>query len=358
MKNFRLNAKKVFLTYPQIGNNEIKLEQLNDVLEDLKMKLNIKNYLISLEKHKNDGKHLHILFILSKRCNFVNPNCLDISINEKIIHGNYQTAKNINALIEYIIKDGEYITDMKFEIINNKIVEPEEYIFLLSKKIGIIEALDYYQTNYPARACKKLANLKYNLEISNEINRKMSKDFSEITIKDFDLSKLERKEEFNEWLNKEVKKTLILTGLSGVGKSLLAQAIMKELQINYLRTTHYEGLKNLSKEHKGFILDDVKLKSLSEPEIINLFDTNQKSDLRLLYKTLEKDKNLIQILTINSIKDILKKLTPAINRRCLIMNINKPIINITINNNFYLNNKKNEEGNLKTWNEIENKDKV
>jgi hypothetical protein len=352
VKKFRLNAKKLYLTYSSLGVEAINLEA---VLNALSFIVQIDEYLLALELHKDSSYHVHVLLILNKKCNFSSANCLDIEIENKIRHGNYQSGKNIKALINYLVKNENYITNMKFDLINNKVVEPEEYVFIKGKELGINRALKNYKDKYPERAHKKLSSLKTNLDLAEKIENNLNVDLNNIELKDFNLDKIERNSEFKQWLKDEIRKTLILVGASGHGKSLLAKSIMKDLNIKYLRATHYQGLKNLNKEHQGFILDDAKLSFLSEAEIINLFDTNESADLRVLYGMTKKEKHLVQILTINSLKDIIKNLTPQLNRRCLLLNIDKPIINVTINNNFYLNNKENDNNNLEVWNKLKEK---
>jgi len=93
MIKFRLNAKKLYLTYSQIDS---KITHTY-ILDFLKTKLIIGEYLISLEHHEDGGLHAHVLLILTKRCNFVTSDCLDLSFQEKSYHGNYQTAKQVKA---------------------------------------------------------------------------------------------------------------------------------------------------------------------------------------------------------------------------------------------------------------------
>jgi len=334
-KKFRLNAKNIFLTYSQTGNNITH----SNLLEELRKKVQIENHLIGIEKHQDGGIHAHILLLLKKRCNLRSPKCLDLSINDKIIHGKYETAKNIKALMEYIIKDGNYMTDMKFEVHNNKIIEPEEHSFREAKAKGSDLALKEYKDKYPERAYKKFSILQNNIEKAMKNEEKFEKNYLILDLDDFELDKLEKKEVFQTWWDDIFKVTLIIRGLTGKGKSLLAQAIMQKLGIPYLEVTNYEGLKNLTSMHKGIIFDDANLSKLNTQEMINLVETRKATDLRILYKTIRKPAGLIQIITINKEEDICQNFTEAILRRVQMLNVpesivQKVIVKLNIQNNY------------------------
>ena len=101
-KKFRLNARKLYLTYPKC-NLDLKL-----VLELLKEKLSnqiIKDYLIVKELHKDGSYHLHAYIKLHKPINTYNCNYLDLKYDITQYHGNYQSAKNPNYIIQYLLKD-------------------------------------------------------------------------------------------------------------------------------------------------------------------------------------------------------------------------------------------------------------
>lgn len=64
---FRLNAKKLFLTYPKCSiTKEAALEQLK-----LKLK-GITKILVAHELHKDGTDHLHAYINLGKKCNIIN----------------------------------------------------------------------------------------------------------------------------------------------------------------------------------------------------------------------------------------------------------------------------------------------
>lgn len=94
-------AKGWFCTWPKcpIGK-EMALSELQE-------KFNIKEYVICEELHKDGEAHLHAFIKLDHRVNF-KKSLFDISG----YHGNYQVAKSWKAVVKYVKKDGNYITNI------------------------------------------------------------------------------------------------------------------------------------------------------------------------------------------------------------------------------------------------------
>ena len=112
-KEFRLNSKKLFLTYPNVGDTSITKEQ---ILEQLQQKVgSIKNYIIAKELHENGVPHFHVLLELTKRIDIKNIQKLDLDFNDKIYHGNYQSCKNLDSTIKYCSKCIDFITNYELD---------------------------------------------------------------------------------------------------------------------------------------------------------------------------------------------------------------------------------------------------
>ena len=106
-ENFRLNGKRLFLTYSQteISREEV-LIQLNIILEN-----NIQDYVISKENHKETGEsHIHAYIVLKRTMNIVSASRLDL-IDTKTsmkIHGSYEVVKNKWNVLNYVKKEDKY----------------------------------------------------------------------------------------------------------------------------------------------------------------------------------------------------------------------------------------------------------
>lgn len=105
MTNFKLDTKTLFLTIPQISENIDKKIAYDRVMEKYKDKLN--SLIISMENHKEEGKHLHLFIEFKSRFQSKLPEVFDFIADK---HPNIQSARSKMNVIKYVIKDGDYIT--------------------------------------------------------------------------------------------------------------------------------------------------------------------------------------------------------------------------------------------------------
>ena len=100
-KRFRLQAKRLFLTYPQCpAPKEILLQKLQEKLGQL----GIEKYVIGQEEHKDGNLHLHAIVSMKKKCNIVSPRALDIEFDGVQYHGKYEPMKGS------LIQAANYVT--------------------------------------------------------------------------------------------------------------------------------------------------------------------------------------------------------------------------------------------------------
>lgn len=107
---FRLRAKNLFLTYPQCPlTKEQCLERLTDTLATLGR--GISRIVVGQELHQDGNTHLHVFATLNTLLSSTLPSVLDLSGDQQgqNWHGNYQAAKNVDAAIRYVVKDGNWI---------------------------------------------------------------------------------------------------------------------------------------------------------------------------------------------------------------------------------------------------------
>lgn len=124
-KTFRLQGKHLFLTYPKIKlSRESALEQLKEKL----LPRRIEKYVISTEKHKTGDQHLHVYVELDKKSNIENKNRLDLEVEveeeeREKKHGNYQSCRSYNNVVNYIIKEGKenVLTNMDLDDLGREI---------------------------------------------------------------------------------------------------------------------------------------------------------------------------------------------------------------------------------------------
>lgn len=104
-KNFRLEGKALFLTWPQCSTpKEIVLSRLSKI-EDFS------HGIVCRENHKDDaGVHLHAFVVFKTRFRMAGKKCLNFFDAIAKSHGNYQVARKQLAVCQYVMKDGDYVS--------------------------------------------------------------------------------------------------------------------------------------------------------------------------------------------------------------------------------------------------------
>ena len=290
---FRLQGRHLFLTYSQIGT-KVEEQDVKKQLDDKLGTKKIEKYAIVKEKHQDGGEHIHVYLKLESGCNIKSADRLDIIDNEgKKYHGKYETCRSYTRVVHYMLKHvkskEQIYTNMDLEndgrekniwkdIIKN--VEEgniEEGLEILKNGVSRTYTVDYG---------KMLNNFK--MMRADAIARQKKEKTS------YDVSAFDVPANVKEWFVKGLnKKTLFLTGNSGIGKTEMIKALAKEKvgEKQVIRVTDIEGLKNLNENHKFLILDDVNIKDKPMEFKIALTDVENPVDMKLLYqsKVLEPD---------------------------------------------------------------------
>lgn len=102
-RKFRLNAKNLFLTWPR--NNVSSGVILNRCM-DLFGADNVSYICVAEEEHQDGTPHLHAVVCLKKPCDIRDVARLD-SVGGK--HGNYQSARKVKDVYEYVRKGGNFV---------------------------------------------------------------------------------------------------------------------------------------------------------------------------------------------------------------------------------------------------------
>lgn len=322
-KKFRLRGKKLFLTYPQLDKS---IEFIKEkTLEQLKEKLkHIEYYLIGEEKHEDGGIHLHCFLELRVSFDTSDVHSLDLIFDKVKYHGNYQIGKKKNSIIEYIIKDCNFITNLILAHKNGKLLKPTEHLYNVCLEHGYHKAKDLLYSGYPDIAIKKGGTLLKNLnEFSEYLVQKNSHKIEKqniFNLEDFDMLKPDIFTKIINWLKEGCyqgfKVTLILHGPAGTGKTQLAKSIFKFLNIDYLTISEINDFKNYdSSRHKGILIDDLDAESLTRINTLNIVDSSDGKSIRVLYGIVTPKPLIPRIITTNRLKDFTKNGTNELLRR-------------------------------------------
>lgn len=99
---FRFNSQQLFATYPHCHLNH------NQVLDCFKaLGHPILRYVIAIEKHQDGSPHVHAYIKFESKLDIRDSSYFDIVK----CHGNYQGVRSAKNVIEYCVKDGEFIAN-------------------------------------------------------------------------------------------------------------------------------------------------------------------------------------------------------------------------------------------------------
>lgn len=210
-KSFRLNVSQVFLTYSQVNkrmDQQWLLKQINRITGNC-----VSEYLISLEKHKDGGLHLHAYIKFSKRIDTKKQSYFDVVSYRHNYHPNIQKIKDFSRntpyeigtkqvklksgevvdkpiyerfhysskfkLFQYIKKDGAYITNMKstkpplFELLDSHTDEDafdRDLMYMFKMDLSKYGAYDTYR-RISKRHFEKLRSLAYAQAVQDQIDQ-------------------------------------------------------------------------------------------------------------------------------------------------------------------------------------------
>ena len=149
MSQFRIAAKKLFLTYSQV-NPEITAQEILYQLQN-NPSLHEFRYVIAKELHQDGGVHFHVVLIQHEKVDIRNPKALDIQYQERNFHGNYAPIKNLRHAITYVCKHQDYITNLD-NLRDGQLLSAKQFIISQVKEKGIEQALLEHYERDPEKA--------------------------------------------------------------------------------------------------------------------------------------------------------------------------------------------------------------
>jgi hypothetical protein len=349
-QQFRLRGKKLFLTYSQLNVKKTDLENIKElILINLEKKLpKISQYIIAEEKHQDGGLHYHVYLELNQRVELFGANCLDIEIENQIYHGKYETIRKRDAAVKYIVKTGDFIAKSELPFLDGELyLDFKEYLTKLHEKGGLKEVKNHLIKN-PLVLVKGGSHVLKNLEQIDKLKFEQLIEEKEkesiIPISSFNVPS-----ELFEWFNSGCVETLIINGLSGMGKTEMIKSFLESKNICFLLIRNVHGLRDYdAAKHKAVIFDDVYFeKELSSEEHLGMADTANPSNIRILRDSVRIMQNTMRIFTTNNVIQLLKNNhnNKAVLSKYLIINIDKSLFkeNIQVDVHIKIRNKTREE---------------
>jgi DNA replication protein DnaC len=353
---FRISAKRIYLTYSQV-NKEMQNLDVLQALQRLSLRLDFK-YLISKEYHLDGGTHFHVVLEANTKFDIRQHDLLDITYQDKSYHGNYQAVRSLPLVVKYVCKSGDYITDFT-NIQQGKLLTTKELLIQSATQLGVSNALIEHCKQLPNKALPNLSLVSAKAYFQQLEKLKQSSQAADVStpfkLKDFNFKE---NKELSQWMQ-DPTKTLVLAGPSGTGKTQFCKAFAQDKGHKTLVVSHLEDFKHLTHQHDCIIVDDANMHTLEATQLLAAIDNQQNKTLRVLYNAVNKKPGLIQMFTMNKqeffeIKDLLKQERFA--RRMLFSELKGSIINLNVN--IQINNITNNYGDLKHSEQTQMKENI
>lgn len=115
-KEFRINAKNFFLTYPQ---NDTEPEEALSRMENHNWPSPFKWAIVSQETHQSGDYHLHVVVAFEESIRTRCSNFFDFVCGK---HPNIQDCRSVKKCVLYVAKHGRYVTSINFptELLSEK----------------------------------------------------------------------------------------------------------------------------------------------------------------------------------------------------------------------------------------------
>jgi len=318
-KRFRLNRKNLFLTYSQ---TDITPEECYQQLAIKLGKWGIDDHVIVQEKHKVEiqtdheveekpGTHLHCYIALTRRCDIKNQDFLHLT-NEKgqIAKGNYQGAKDQNAIIQYVLKHIDLQKDNHLVVMSkgiesriSKIKGFEEDVNVsairLAREGQIEDAMMLMEKHFPREFLRSHVRLERTFR---DLYRKTKQIKPKYKANDFRVP--QALEDFlKQQKENQYEKTIVIFGRPNTGKTQFVQTYLDNEDKRYLYARDLNDLAKFENGvHEFIILDDCdRLSNVTREAILSILGAEDQGSIRILYQAVQIPSGTGRIIICNEL---------------------------------------------------------
>ncbi|QHB15491.1 AC1 [Papaya begomovirus 2] len=227
--SFRLQAKNIFLTYPQC---DIPKDEALQMLQQLQWAVVKPTYIrVAREEHADGFPHLHCLIQLSGKSNIKDARFFDLTHPRRsaCFHPNVQAAKDTNAVKNYITKEGDYCESGQYKVSGGTKSSKDDVYHNAVNAPSAREALEIIRAGDPKTFVVSYHNVKSNIE-------RLFAKAPEPWVPPFPLSSFTNvPEEMQEWADEYFgvvpaarpvrPRSIIIEGDSRTGKTMWARAL-------------------------------------------------------------------------------------------------------------------------------------
>lgn len=295
---FRINGIHFSLTYPR---SDFSLEEGLEALKTIRVgSTYVRSVIIASEEHQGGGYHRHAYVRFHKRVDIRNSRVFDILTR----HANVQSTRNVQAWLNYIKKDGEW---MEW---NDDVPE--------SAANTSFNLLDSAQSMSRATFMQAAFDAKVPYAYAMDAWKTAHSQASTVTIEADPVPELEitlpPELEHYEF---EVNRTNVIIGPSGCGKTVTA---IRRMTKPILLCRHMDTLQHFDHLiHKSILFDDMAFTHYHRTQQIHICDRALPSALHRRYGTTLVPPGTQVTITGNEVP--LNVGDPAIARRCKILYI-------------------------------------
>ncbi|AGI42768.1 replication protein [Vigna yellow mosaic virus] len=226
---FRIQARNIFLTYPQCDINKDDALQM---LQSLSWSVVKPTYIrVSREEHADGFPHLHCLIQLSGKPSIKDARFFDITHPRRStrFHPNIQAAKDSNAVKNYITKEGDYCESGQYKVSGATKSNKDDVYHNAINAGSVKEALDIIRVGDPKTFIVNYHNVRTNIE-------RLFQKAPEPWVPPFQLSSFTSvPDEMQQWVHDYFGKdaaaradrpiSIIVEGDSRTGKTMWARAL-------------------------------------------------------------------------------------------------------------------------------------
>lgn len=286
------NGKRFFLTYPR---TEFSKEEL---VEFLKSKGDITDYVVAREEHADGGFHLHACVEFSKHQRHA-VNWLDFNGR----HPNKQDPRKWEACKTYCKKDGDFLE------------APRDASGSRDFSVDFTTLCLTFESeeSWMSYCCSEKISFQYAVWCWG----RMRGDMSTIETDEHPGKLCPSLEQFEcTW---EDKKTLILKGKSGCGKTTWAK---RNIPKPCLFVTHIDELKSFrAGYHVSIIFDDVDFNHYPRTSQIAIVDYDNPRQIHCRHAVARIPAGVVKVFTCNA--DPVGLCDEAVRRRCRVVNVHE-----------------------------------
>jgi len=255
MANFKFDAHRAFLTYPQ---SEFDVDKLHEFLDQLAGVLWAR---IATESHESGEPHVHAVVQFSRRFQSKQPRIFDFEGR----HPNIQSVRDVRRSLEYVTKEGKYKDFGNVPTFNTKRSTTELIELAQGPELPYLQACAESGLQYCY--AKRFRELQW-----RDKTTCIGEDYVYDPLWETPLLALYEPED---------GKSTVLVGPSGCGKSAWAKRMARKPA---LFVTHIDTLREFDPTyHKSIIFDDMAFKQYPLQSQIHLVDCIDARQIHVRY---------------------------------------------------------------------------